>query len=123
MLRSSRGGPRLLSRGIANTTTTLGPSGHALLGGARLAELGDEVDVVVELYAARAVEFDLLEGLADDIVRLSLRRLRGFDGRCLVDVALIVDVEFAKGVGQTEDFALLELRVLPSPWRRWLVLK
>jgi hypothetical protein len=107
---------------------------HALLGGGRFTELGDElpqslaptlpgprashfgthINIVVQLYPPRAVQLDLLEGLAHDIVRLVLRLLRGFNDGGLVEVALVVDVELPKGVLQAKDVALLELRVFPA---------
>jgi hypothetical protein len=37
-----------------------------------------------------------------------------FDSSALVDVSLIVYIEFAKGILQAEDFTLLELGVLPT---------
>jgi len=44
---------------------------------------------------------------------LALALLRGFDGCSLVDVALILDVELAEGVGEVKDLVLLELRIFP----------
>jgi len=78
------------------------------------------IHIVVELDAPRAVELDLLQGLAHDIVGLVLRLLRGLDDGALVEVALVVEVELAEGVLQPEDLALLELRVFPAPlaWRK-----
>lgn len=95
---------------------------HALLCRRRLAQLGDEVYIVVQLYSPRAVELDLLQRLAHYIVRLVLRLLGGLDDGRLVEVALVVDVELAEGVLQTKDLALLELGVLSArngcqaPW-------
>jgi hypothetical protein len=48
------------------------------------------------------------------------------DGRVLVDVALVVDVELSEGILERKDVALLELRVFPraksasraSRWRQ-----
>jgi hypothetical protein len=90
------------------------PRAHALLCGRGLAQLGDEVDVVVQLDSPRAVELDLLQGLAHDIVRLVLGLLGGLDDGGLVEVALVVDVELAEGVLQAKDLALLELGVFPA---------
>jgi hypothetical protein len=89
---------------------------HALLGGRRLPQLRDEIDIVVQLDAARAVQLDLLQGLAHDVVGLVLRLLRRLDDRGLVEIALVVQVELAEGILQPEDLALLELRVFPAPW-------
>jgi hypothetical protein len=72
------------------------------------------IHIVVELDAPRAVELDLLQGLAHDIIRLVLRLLRGLDDGALVEVALVVEVELAEGVLQPENLALLELRVFPA---------
>jgi hypothetical protein len=90
------------------------PRAHALLCGRGLAQLGDEVDVVVQLDSPRAVELDLLQGLAHDIVRLVLGLLGGLDDGGLVEVALVVNVELAEGVLQAKDLALLELGVFPA---------
>jgi hypothetical protein len=43
-----------------------------------------------------------------------LRLLRRFDHGCLVEIALVVYVELAKGILQAEDLALLELRIFPA---------
>jgi hypothetical protein len=43
-----------------------------------------------------------------------LRLLRRFDYRRLVEVALVVDVELAKGVLQAKDVALLKLWIFPA---------
>lgn len=72
------------------------------------------IDIVVELDAPRAVELDLLQGLAHNVVGLVLRLLRRLDDGRFVKVALVVDVELAEGILQPEDLALLELRVLPA---------
>jgi hypothetical protein len=70
-------------------------------------------DVIFQLDSSRGIELNLLQGLADDIVGLALARLRGLDGGSLVNVALVVDIELAEGVGKGEDLILLELRKLP----------
>jgi hypothetical protein len=99
-----------------------GTSAHALLCRRRLAQLGNKVHVVVQLYSPRTVELDFLQRLAHYIVRLVLCLLGGLDDGRLVEVALIVDVELAEGVLQAKDLALLELGVLSarnwcqSPW-------
>ena len=90
------------------------PRVHALLCGRGLAQLGDEIHIVVQLDSPRAVELNLLQGLAHDIVRLVLGLLGGLDDGGLVEVALVVDVELAEGVLQAKDLALLELGVLPA---------
>jgi hypothetical protein len=75
------------------------------------------VNIVVQLDAPRAIELDLLQGLAHDVVRLAFRLLRGLDDGGLVEIALVVDVELAEGILQPEDLALLELRVFPGVLR------
>ena len=67
-----------------------------------------------QLDAPRAIELDLLQGLAHDIVRLVLGLLGGLDDGGLVEVALVVDVELTEGVLQAKDLALLELGVFPA---------
>ena len=80
----------------------------------RSCPLGDtHVNIVVQLDSPRAVQLHLFEGLAHHIVRLVLRLLRRLDYRRLVEVALVVDVESAKGILQAEDVRLLELGVFP----------
>jgi hypothetical protein len=87
---------------------------HALLCRRRLAQLGDEVYVVVQLYSPRAVEFDLLQRLAHYIVRLVLCLLGGLNDGRLVEIPFVVDVELAEGILQAKDLALLELGVLSA---------
>ena len=87
-----------LRSGTANASGTLRAGGHALLGRRGLPQLGNEIDIVVELYATRGVEFDLFQRLADDIVGLALGVLGGLDDGRFVEVAAVVDIEFAKGV-------------------------
>ena len=84
----------------------------------RRLERGTYTDIVFQLYSSGRVEFDILQGLSHDIVRLPLALLRGLDRGGLVDVALVVDVELAEGVGEAEDLVLLELRILPAERRR-----
>ena len=72
------------------------------------------IHIVVQLYSPRAVQLHLFQGLAHDVVRLVLRLLGGLDDRGLVEIALVVDIELAKGILQPEDLALLELGVLPA---------
>jgi hypothetical protein len=52
--------------------------------------------------------------LTHNIVGLALARLCSFDRRRLVDVPLVIHIEFAKGVSQPEYVALLELRKFPG---------
>jgi len=89
-------------------------SAHALLRRRRLAQLGDEVDIVVQLYSPRTVELDLLQGLAHYIVRLVLGLLGRLDDSRLIEVALVVDIELTEGILQAKDLALLELGVLST---------
>ena len=86
-------------------------SARALLGGTALPQTGDQVHVVVQFHSPRAVQLNLFQGLAHNIVWLPLRVLCAFDGRGLVNIALVVDVELAEGVGQAEDLGLGELGV------------
>jgi hypothetical protein len=72
------------------------------------------IHIVVELHPPRAVELDLLQRLADHIVRLVLRLLRRLDHGALVEIALVVNVQLAEGVLQAKDLALLELGVLSA---------
>ena len=37
------------------------------------------------------------------------------DSRGLVNIALVVDIQLAKGILETEDLVLLELRIFPAP--------
>lgn len=43
-----------------------------------------------------------------------LRLLRRFDHGCLIEIALIINIELAEGILQAKDLALLELRVFPA---------
>jgi hypothetical protein len=70
--------------------------------------------VVLQLNSPRRVEVNLLQSLPHDIVRLTLALLGGFDSRGLVEVSLVVDVEFTEGVGKAKDLILLELRIFPG---------
>ena len=89
-----------LRSGTANASGTLRAGGHALLGRRGLPQLGNEIDIVVELYATRGVEFDLFQRLADDIVGLALGVLGGLDDGRFVEVAAVFDIEFAESVGE-----------------------
>lgn len=102
-----------LRSGTANASGPLRPGGHALLGWRGLPQLGNEIDIVVELYATRGVKFDLFQRLADDIVGLALGVLGGLDDGRFVEVAAVFDIEFAESVGEREDLLLLELGILP----------
>lgn len=64
-------------------------------------------NVVFEFYTARGIEADFFEGRADGIVGLALAGLGGLDGSSLVNIPLVVYVELAEGIGQSEDVALL----------------
>lgn len=64
-------------------------------------------NVIFEFYTARGIETDFFEGRADGIVGLALAGLGGLDGSSLVNVPLVVYVELAEGIGQSEDVALL----------------
>jgi hypothetical protein len=71
------------------------------------------INVILQLHAARTVQLDFLERLTHNIVGLMLGCLGLFDGSTLVNVALVVYIEFTKGILQVEDLALLKLGVLP----------
>lgn len=71
-------------------------------------------NIVLQFNAARRVEFDLFQGLSNNIVRLAFALLRGLDGGGLVKVPLVVDIELSESVAQTVNFVLWELRILPS---------
>jgi hypothetical protein len=72
------------------------------------------IDIVIEFYSARAIQLNLPQCLSHDIVRLSLRLLSGFNNGGLVEVSLVIDVEFTEGILKAEDLVLLELRILPA---------
>jgi len=52
--------------------------------------------------------------LTYDIVGLALARLRRLDCSGLVEVPLVVNIEFPKGIRQPKDFVLLKLREFPK---------
>lgn len=74
---------------------------------------GTYSNVVFQLDTSRRVKFHLLQGLAHNVVRLTLACLCGLDGGGLVNVALVVDIEVAEGIAQFKDLILLELRKFP----------
>lgn len=113
-LRGVLGGRGDAAGGAGYSAWACRPRAHALLCGRRLAQLGNEVDIVVQLDAPRAIELDLLQGLAHHVVRLVLGLLGRLDDRGLVEVTLVVDIELAEGVLQAEDLALLKLWVFPA---------
>ena len=53
-------------------------------------------DVIFELNTPGRIQLNLLQGLSHDIVWLALALLGRFDGGCLIDIALIVDVKLAE---------------------------
>lgn len=71
-------------------------------------------DIVLELHAPRGVKINLFEGLADNVIRLVLGLLSGLDGRRLVKISLVVNIEALEGIGKGKDLVLLELRKLPT---------
>lgn len=75
---------------------------------------GTNIDIVLQFDPARTVEVDIFQDLADGVIGLSFGLLGGLDGHGLVQVAPIIDIQLAKGVLKSEDFALLELGVLPA---------
>jgi hypothetical protein len=74
-------------------------------------------NVVLKLNSSRRVKLYFLQGLSDDIVRLTLALLCGLDGGGLFYITLVVDIELPEGIGKGKDVALLELRVFPEPER------
>jgi hypothetical protein len=72
------------------------------------------INIVLQFYPSRAVQLDLFKRLPHDIVWLMFRLLRRLDHGRLVEIALVVDVEFAEGILQPKDFSLLELGIFPS---------
>lgn len=71
------------------------------------------INIVVQLDTTRRIQFNLLQSLAHNIIRLLLRGLNGLDGGAFVQIAAIFDIELAEGISQREDVLLLELRVFP----------
>jgi hypothetical protein len=71
-------------------------------------------DVVFQLDSPGRIKFNILQCLADHIIRLTFACLRGFDGSSLVNVPLVVNIELAEGVGEAKDVVLLELRKFPA---------
>lgn len=97
-----------------STTSATTACVHSLLRGRGLPEFGDEIYVIIQLHSPRAIQLDLFEGLAHNIVGLVLGLLCCLDDGGLVNVALVVDVELAEGVLQAEDLALIELGIFSA---------
>lgn len=72
------------------------------------------IQIVFELHSSRAVQLNVFQCLADNIVRLFLRLLRGLDHSRLIQIALVVDIQLPESVLQREEVTLLELRELPA---------
>lgn len=72
------------------------------------------IDIVIQFYAPRAIELDLFQCLAHNVVRLVFRLLGRLDDRGLVEVTLVVEIKLAEGILQAENLALLELGVFPA---------
>ena len=70
-------------------------------------------DIIFQLDAPGRVQLDFLQGLSHHIVGLVLALLGGFDGSCLIQITLVVDIKLTESIRQAEDLVLLELRVLP----------
>lgn len=89
---------------------SLFPSDHS-----RFGEVGrTNINIVVQFYPPRAVELHSLQCLSDNIIRLPLRGLSGLDHGGLVNIALVINIQFAKGVLEGKYVLLLELRVFPK---------
>jgi hypothetical protein len=69
-------------------------------------------NIVFQLNPSGRVQPDLLQRFAHDIVGLVLALLRGLNGRRLVQIPLVVDIELPERIGKAVDVALLELREL-----------
>ena len=76
-----------------------------------------DINIVFELHSTRAVEFNFLQRLAYDIIRLTFRLLGGFDHSGFVQVALFINVQFPESILEGEYLPLIKLRVLPV-WAR-----
>lgn len=72
------------------------------------------IQIVFELHSSRAVQLNVFQCLADNIVRLFLRLLRGLNHSGLIQIALVIDIQLPESVLQREEVALLELRELPA---------
>jgi len=72
------------------------------------------IDVIVKLYSPRAIQLHLFQRLPNHIVGLPLRCLGSLNDRRFVNVSFVVDIELAKGILETENIGLVELRVFPS---------
>jgi hypothetical protein len=70
--------------------------------------------VVFKLDSSRRIKINLFQSLSNNIIWLSLTSLCSFDRSGLVDVSLIVDIEFTESILQAEDLILLELRIFPA---------
>jgi hypothetical protein len=69
---------------------------------------------VIQLDSPRRIELHFFQRLAHDIVRLSLAGLGCLDGSRLIDISLVVYIQLTKGILQTKNLILLELRVFPA---------
>jgi hypothetical protein len=52
--------------------------------------------------------------LSNNIIRLVLALLYGADSAGFVEVAFVVGIEFAKGILEAKDIALLKLGIFPA---------
>lgn len=74
---------------------------------------GTYANIILELNASRRVKLDFLQRLAHNIVGLIFTLLGCLDSGSFIKVSSVVDIKPLKGIGQAEDFVLLELRKLP----------
>lgn len=72
------------------------------------------IDIVVKLYAPRAIELHLLQCLSDNIIGLALGSLGGLDCIGLLNVALVINIELAECLSKAKDVLLLELGILSA---------
>lgn len=70
--------------------------------------------IVFQLNSSRRIKIDLFQSLSNDIIWLPLSSLCSFDRSGLVDISLIVDIEFTESILQAEDLILLKLRIFPA---------
>lgn len=72
------------------------------------------VDVILKFDTSRAVELYTFQGLAHNIIRLSLRLLSGLDYRGFIQITTIVDIQLVECILERENLALIQLRETPT---------
>ena len=71
------------------------------------------IDIIIQLHPSRAIKLHLFQCLPDHIIGLPFRGLCRLDHCCFINVALVVNIELAKGVLEAENVGFLKLRVFP----------